>query len=177
MRLRVRRQEFVYSCRARILYDALAGGEPGVPARRRCCHRERGWTLRLRSGQARETPIAPSNLLCGSDGGQSLFDAPLKRLVSVDRSSGVGDGFEAGFQFKVERERPVVRGVRGIGFEVKTAASGFLGTNALDYCPGLSELAGEFENAVDLVAAGEGAAVEQDLASRILLQQEADRKS
>src|SRR6266849_3089746 len=37
--------------------DPVAGGEPGVLARPRCCWR-RG-TLRLRSGQARGTPVAP----------------------------------------------------------------------------------------------------------------------
>jgi hypothetical protein len=66
-----------------------------------------------------------------------------------------------------------VRGVRGIGFEVETAASGFLGTGALDDRPGLSEFASELQNAVDLVAAGKGAAVQKDFTSRSILQQEA----
>ena len=70
-----------------------------------------GWTLRLRSGQARETPVAPLNLLCRSDSRQSLFDALFERLVSVDRRFGMGNVFEAGFHFKVEREGSVVRGV------------------------------------------------------------------
>src|SRR5260370_41141255 len=102
-----------------------------------------------------ETPVAPSNFSSGIDRGQSLFDALLKRLVRVDRSFVVGDGFEAGFHFKVEREGSVVRRLRGIGFEVEMEASGFLGTGALDDRPGLSEFASELENAVDLVAAGE----------------------
>src|SRR6202790_4009935 len=122
---------------------------------------------------AGETPGGPSNFSSGIDRGQSLFDALLKRLVSVDRSFGVGDGFEAGFHFKVEREGSVARRVRGIGFEVEMATSGFLGTGALDDRPGLSEFASELENAVDLVAAGKGAAVQKDFTSRSILQQEA----
>ena len=104
---------------------------------------------------------------------ERLLNALLERLVRRDCGFGISDRFEAGFHFEVERERSVVRGVRGIGFEVETAASGFLGTGALDDRPGLSEFAGELENAVDLVAAGEGAAVEKDFASRSILQQEA----
>src|ERR1700675_279449 len=131
-------------------------GEPGVPARPRCCYRKHWWTLRLRSGQAR---VAPSNLSCGSDGGQRLLNALLERLVRRDCGFGISDRFEAGLHFEVERESPVVRGVRGVWFEVETTASGFLGTGALDNRRGLSEFVGEFENAVDLVAAGEGAAI------------------
>src|SRR3984893_27497 len=119
------------------------------------------------------TPVAPSNFSSGADRGQSMFEALLKRLVSVDRSFGVGDGCEAGFQCTVEREGSVVRRVRGIGFEVEMAASGLVGTGALDDRPGLSEFASELENAVDLVAPGKGAAVQKDCTSRSILQQEA----
>src|SRR5271157_87868 len=102
-----------------------------------------------------------------------LFDALLNRLVSGDRRFAICDGLEPRLHFQVEREGSVVRGMQRIGFEVETAASGFIGTGALDDRPGLSEFAGELENAVDLVAAGEGAAVEKDFASRSGLQQEA----
>src|SRR5260370_39407243 len=148
-----------------MLYDALDGGAPGVPAGRR-------WLLQEHRGTG-ETPVASSNFSSRIDRGQSLSDALRKRLVSVDRSFGVGDGFEAGLPFQVERDSWVVRGVRGIGFEAETAASGFLGTGALDDRPGLSEFASELENAVDLVAAGKGAAVQKDFTSRSILQQEA----
>ena len=106
-------------------------------------------------------------------GDERLLDAMLQRLVSGDRRFGIRDRFEAGFHFEVERERPVVRGMRGVGFEIETAAGGFIGTGALDDRPGLSEFAGELENPVDLIAAGEGAAVEEDFAGRSILQQEA----
>jgi hypothetical protein len=55
---------------------------------------------------------------------------------------GMGDGFEAGFYFAVERERSVMRGVRRIGFEIETPARGFIGTDAFDDRPGLGEFAG-----------------------------------
>src|SRR5260370_42214576 len=57
------------------------------------------YTMRLTVESHRwtgETPVAPSTFSSGIDRGQSLFDALLKRLVSVDRSFAVVDGFEAG---------------------------------------------------------------------------------
>src|ERR1700675_1302764 len=89
---------------------------------------------------------------CSSDGGQRLLNALLERLVRRDCGFRKSDGFKAGFHFKVECEGSVVRGVRGIS-HVETLASGPVGTGALDNRPGLSEFAGEFENAANLVAA------------------------
>ena len=97
--------------------------------------------------------------------GERLLDALRKRLVGRDSRLGISDRFEVGLNFEVEREGSIVRGMRGVGFQVETPASGFIGTGALDDRPGLSEFAGEFENAVDLVASRESAAVEEDLAS------------
>src|ERR1035437_7117828 len=104
--------------------------------------------------------------------GQSLLDAPLKRLVGGDRRFGIRDRLEAGFHFEIERERPVVRGMRGVGFEVETPAGGFIGTGAFDDRPGLNLFASELENALDLIAAREGASVEEDFAGGSLLQEE-----
>src|SRR5260370_24455131 len=123
-------------------------------------------------GWTGETPVAPSKHSSRNHGVERLLDALLKRLVSGDRHFGISDRFEASFHFEVERKSPVVRGMRGVGFEVETPPCGFIGTDALDDRPGLNAFASELKNAVDLVAAGEGASVENDFASRSLLQQE-----
>src|SRR5208282_1293658 len=124
-------------------------------------------------GGAGETPVAPLNSLSRSHGGQSLLNALFEQLVCVDLCLGISDGFEAASHLEVERESSVVRRVRGVGLEVETPASGFIGTGTLDDCPGLSEFAGEFQNAVDLIATRESAAVKKDFASGNSLQQEA----
>ena len=127
------------------------------------------------SGKLRASGFEPQSSRSrfgASQCGESLLDALLKRLVGGDRRFGICNRFEAGFHFEIERERPVVRGMRGVGFEVETPAGGFIGTGALDDRPGLSVFAGELENPVDLIAAGEGAAVEEDFAGGSILQQE-----
>src|ERR1039458_8249453 len=123
------------------------------------------------NGRARR--IASSNQSSGSHSGQSLLDAPLKRLVGIDRDLRISDGFEARLHLQVERERPILRWVRGVRFKIQAPPSGFIGTGALDDRPGLSEFACECQNAVDLIATGKGAAVEKDFASGSFLQQEA----
>src|SRR5271166_3508940 len=101
----------------------------------------------------------PEIILLRSDGSQSLLHALLNRLVSIDRRFGIGNRLETGLHFQVEREGSVMRRVRRIGFKIQTTASGFIGTGTLDDRPGLAEFTGEFENTIDLVAAGEGTAV------------------
>src|ERR1017187_2035379 len=112
------------------------------------------------NGRARR--IASSNQSSGSHSGQSLLDAPLKRLVGIDRDLRISDGFEARLHLQVERERPILRWVRGVRFKIQAPPSGFIGTGALDDRPGLSEFACECQNAVDLIAVGKGTAVEKD---------------
>src|SRR5258706_14295321 len=91
-------------------------------------------------------------------GGERLLDAPLQRLIRGDCGFGISDRFEAGFHFEVKCERAVECGMRGIGFELKTPAGGFLGTGALDDRPGLCPFTAEVESAGDLVAGGAKAA-------------------
>src|SRR4030088_3587703 len=76
-------------------------------------------------GHERRVALARSpQLVASAHGGECLPDALFKRLVRVHRHFGIANGFEAGFHFEVEREGSVVRRVRGIRFEVETAASG-----------------------------------------------------
>jgi len=98
------------------------------------------------------------------------MEAFLGRFVGRNCCFRIGDGFEVGFHFEVERKRAVVRRVRRVGFEVETTPSGFIGTKALDDHPRLSGIAGELENTVDLVTTGEGATVKKDFTSRSFLQ-------
>src|ERR1035438_4343011 len=98
-------------------------------------------------------------------GNQSLLQTLPQRLVRVDRRFGISDRFEAGFHFKVERERSVVRQVRGIAFHVETPARRFLGTGALDDRARLTKFTAESENALNLITVRERASVKKDLAS------------
>ena len=72
----------------------------------------------------------------------------IHRLVGGNRRFGISDGLETGFHFEVEREIPVVRGVRGVGLQIETAASGFIRTGALDDPPGLSKFVSESDDAI-----------------------------
>ena len=102
-----------------------------------------------------------------------LLDAEIERLISIDERFCVGDGFEAGLYLEVEREGSIVRRMRSVGLKIETAASGFIGTDALDDRPRLSQFAGELENAINLVAAGESTTVEENFASGSFFQYEA----
>ncbi len=106
------------------------------------------------------------------EGIESAVDAVVERLIGVDGGSGVGDGFEAGFDFEIEGEGTVAGGVGRVGAEIETAAGGFVGTDALENPPRLAEFTGKFEDEVDLVVAGKWTAVEEDAARRIFLQEE-----
>jgi hypothetical protein len=104
---------------------------------------------------------------------EGLLDASLVRSVGVDGHLRTNDGLEAGFYFQVKSEVTVTRGMRRVGSEFKTLARGLIGAYAFDDDRGLSEFVGELEDALDLVAAGEGASVEENFARGIFLQQEA----
>src|SRR5208337_683873 len=75
------------------------------------------------SAQGRLRPVTTRATISGCiHGNESLCDALLQRPVSADRRLRIRDGLEARFHFQVERERPVARGMRGVGFEIETAA-------------------------------------------------------
>ena len=95
---------------------------------------------------------------------QGVLYAFREWSVGVKNCLGAGDGLEVGLDFKVESKVTVVCGVSGIGFEVETATGGFVRAGALENHSGLAEVAGYFDDAIDLVAAGESAAVKENVA-------------
>src|ERR1700678_390873 len=108
-----------------------------------------------------------------TQGAKRLQEAESETLVGVDDRLCVEDRFEAGFHLEIESEGSILRRMRRVGLEIETTARGCIGADTLNDPPGLSKFACELENAVNLVAAGESTAVEENVASGSFFEQEA----
>ena len=104
---------------------------------------------------------------------QSLPDTFRKHLVGGDCYFGISDRLETSFDIEIKRKRSVLCRMRGIRLELKTPPSRLVRASALENCPGLSEFTRHLKNAIDLVASGKSATVEEYLPSGHLLQKKA----